>query len=85
MSSNSRKSQTDEACERAAKLHTIIESAMTDFTEQLHCKEKNKYSSIMTRNKKKIIRTVTIPQSIGFFKEVMCRMEWRRWGMNRWW
>ena len=29
----------------------------------------------MTRNKKKIIRTVTVPQSIGFFKEVMCRME----------
>ena len=29
----------------------------------------------MTRNKKKIIRTVTVPQSIGFFREVMCRME----------
>lgn len=29
----------------------------------------------MSRNKKKIIRTVTVPQSIGFFREVMCRME----------
>ena len=29
----------------------------------------------MTRNKKKIIRTVTVPQSIGFFRDVMCRME----------
>lgn len=28
----------------------------------------------MTRNKKKIIRTVTVPQSIGFFEEVMIRM-----------
>ena len=35
MSSNSRKSQTDEACERAAKLHINFEAAMTDFTEQL--------------------------------------------------
>lgn len=29
----------------------------------------------MSRNKKKIIRTVTVPQSIEFFSEVMCRME----------
>ena len=29
----------------------------------------------MTRNKKKIIRMVTVPQSIWFFREVMCRME----------
>lgn len=29
----------------------------------------------MSRNKKKIIRTVTVPQSIGFFKEVMIRMK----------
>ena len=29
----------------------------------------------MSRNKKKIIRTVTVPQSIGFFREVMCKME----------
>lgn len=29
----------------------------------------------MSRNKKKIIRTVTVPLSIGFFREVMCRME----------
>ena len=29
----------------------------------------------MTRNKKKIIRTVTVPQSIEFFSEVMCRVE----------
>lgn len=28
----------------------------------------------MSRNKKKIIRTVTVPQSIGFFEEVMIRM-----------
>lgn len=29
----------------------------------------------MIRNKKKIIRTVTVPQSIGFFEEVMIRMK----------
>lgn len=29
----------------------------------------------MSRNKKKIIRTVTVPQSIGFFEEVMMRMK----------
>lgn len=29
----------------------------------------------MTRNKKKIIRTVTVPQSLGFCREVMLRME----------
>lgn len=29
----------------------------------------------MSRNKKKIIRTVTVPQSIGFFEEVMIRMK----------
>lgn len=29
----------------------------------------------MSRNKKKIIRTVTVPESIGLFREVMCRME----------
>lgn len=29
----------------------------------------------MPRNKKKIIRTVTVPQSIGFFEEVMLRMK----------
>lgn len=29
----------------------------------------------MTRNKKKIIRTVTVPQSLGFCQEVMLRME----------
>ena len=28
----------------------------------------------MARNKKKIIRTVTVPNSIGFFKEVMVTM-----------
>ena len=28
----------------------------------------------MSRNKKKIIRTVTVPQSIGFFEEVMIKM-----------
>ena len=35
MSSNSRKSQTDEEFERAAKLQRLCEAAMTDFTEQL--------------------------------------------------
>ena len=29
----------------------------------------------MSRNKKKIIRTVTVPQSIGFFEEVMMRLK----------
>ena len=29
----------------------------------------------MNRNKKKIIRTVTVPQSIGFFEEVMMRLK----------
>lgn len=29
----------------------------------------------MNRNKKKIIRTVTVPQSIGFFEEVMMRVK----------
>lgn len=29
----------------------------------------------MSRNKKKIIRTVTVPQSLGFCREVMVRME----------
>lgn len=29
----------------------------------------------MTRNKKKIIRSVTVPQSLGFCREVMLRME----------
>lgn len=29
----------------------------------------------MSRNKKKIIRSVTVPQSIGFFEEVMMRMK----------
>ena len=29
----------------------------------------------MTRNKKKIIRTVTVPQSLGFCREVMLKME----------
>ena len=29
----------------------------------------------MPRNKKKIIRTVTVPQSIGFFEEVMMKMK----------
>ena len=29
----------------------------------------------MSRNKKKIIRTVTVPQSLGFCREVMLRME----------
>ena len=29
----------------------------------------------MSRNKKKFIRTVTVPQAIGFFREVMCRIE----------
>lgn len=29
----------------------------------------------MSRNRKKIIRTVTVPQSIGFFEEVMMRMK----------
>lgn len=29
----------------------------------------------MSRNKKKIIRTVTVPQSIGFFEDVMIRMK----------
>ena len=29
----------------------------------------------MTRNKKKIIRSVTVPQSIGFFEEVMMRLK----------
>ena len=29
----------------------------------------------MSRNQKKIIRTVTVPQSIGFFEEVMMRMK----------
>ena len=28
----------------------------------------------MQRNKKKIIRTVTVPQSIVFFEEIMVRM-----------
>ncbi len=32
------------------------------------------YSSNMSRNKKKLIRTVTVPQSIGFFEEVMVKM-----------
>ena len=30
---------------------------------------------MMNRNKKKIIRTVTVPQSIGFFEEVMMRLK----------
>ena len=28
----------------------------------------------MTRNKKKIIRAVTVPQSLGFCREVMIKM-----------
>ena len=36
----------------------------------------------MSRNKKKIIRTVTVPQSLGFCREVMLKME--KMG-NRWW
>ena len=29
----------------------------------------------MSRNKKKIIRTVTVPQSLGFCRDVMLRLE----------
>ena len=36
---------------------------------------KNEINVVMSRNKKKIIRTVTVPQSIGFFEEVMMRMK----------